>query len=166
MNPIIAQIIGAEIHTFRGRLGQDPELRSFDSGSYVVKARMAVPLADKKRDDPREDYWFTLEAWGRSDEENTPASFMLNSCRKGQEVEVKGRVKTDTYTDRNNETKTSIVIKVLDIFPVGSSAAPPAPTPAQPRTPAQSRPPAPTPGPASWLTSGSENHASEEEVPF
>ena len=164
MNSIIAQIIGAEIHTFRGRLGQDPECRSFESGSYVAKARMAVPLADKKRDDPREDYWFTLEAWGKSDEENTPASFMLNSCRKGQEVEVKGRVKTDTYTDRNNETKTSVVIKVVDIFLLSSSATPPAPTTAQPRTPAQSRPPAPTPSPAAWLTSNSDGP--DEEVPF
>jgi single-stranded DNA-binding protein len=126
---------------------------------------MAVPLADKKRDDSREDYWFTLEAWGRSDDENTPANFMLN-CHKGQEVEIRGRVKTNTYTDRNNETKTSVVIRVVDIFLVGSITTPPAPTTAQPRTPAQSRPPAPTPGPASWLTSGSENHASEEEVPF
>jgi single-strand DNA-binding protein len=131
MHPIIAQIIRAELHTFEGRLGGDPEIRYFESGKSVVNFRIAINQPGAKRDDGKEPDWFKVEAW------NELATEMADALKKGDLVEVIGRVKTETYKNRQGEDVTSLCISVKSWSPVGAPKPPAAaPTTAKPAAPA------------------------------
>jgi single-strand DNA-binding protein len=147
MHPIIAQIIRAELHAFEGRLGGDPEIRYFEGGKSVVTFRIAVNQPGAKRDDGKEPDWFKVEAW------NELATEMADALKKGDLVEVTGRVKTETYKNRQGEDVTSLCISVKRWSP-GVPKPPTAPAPTtKPATP------------ATWVTNDT-GPASDEEVPF
>lgn len=158
---LFQSLLRAQTYFFRGCLVADPEIRYLESGTVVASARIAIDHPEKKgRNDDKQPDWLTLKVWFEA------AQPFTDGARKGQLIDVTGRVYFEKWEDKNTgELRRAMALKVFSWSPVDTTA-PPAPTTAQPRTPAQSRPPAPTPGPASWLTSGSENHASEEEVPF
>jgi single-strand DNA-binding protein len=127
MHPIIAQIIRAELHICEGRLGGDPEIRYFESGKSVVSFRIAINQPGAKRDDGKEPDWFKVEAW------NELATEMADALKKGDLVEVTGRVKTETWRNRQGEDVTSPCISVTRWSPVGAPKPPAAaPTPSKP----------------------------------
>jgi single-strand DNA-binding protein len=147
-NAYLIQILRAEQHTFRGRLARDPESRYFENGSSVTTFRIAVNKPGAKRDDGQEPDWFKVEAWRELGEA------MADTLKKGDLVEVTGRVKFETWTDRVGEKQTTACI-TADRFEA-------IPTPGTPGTaPAtKSAPQAATPA---WDT-GAE--PSDDEVPF
>lgn len=102
---ILATVARAESHRFVGRLGADPEIRSFQSGGMVANARMAINWPDAKRDERDKTDWFKIELW------NEHGEAFANGAHRGDLVEVIGRVKTEKYTDRQGESKTALVIK-------------------------------------------------------
>jgi single-strand DNA-binding protein len=132
---LMATVLRAETHRFIGRLGRDPELRSFEGGSCVANVTMAVDRPDKRRDDGQEPDWFKLDAW------NEDAVALVDQFHKGDVVEVVGRVKLERWTDRaTGEEKSTLVVKVERISmvkaaapkpPEGGAPAPPAAAPAQ-----------------------------------
>ncbi len=145
---LMATVLRAEVHTFIGRLGGNPEARYLEGGSCVASARMAVDRPDRKRDDGSEPDWFTVELW------NQLAQQFVDSYHKGDVVSVQGRVKADRWTDRaTGEQKAKLVIKANAIAklrpatPRGEGGAPPAASaaapPAQPAQWAQTPPPPP-----------------------
>lgn len=132
---ILATVARAESHRFIGRLGAEPEVRFFQSGSCVANARLAINHPDAKRDEKDKTDWFKIELW------NEEAQAFADGAHKGDLVEVIGRVKSEQYTDRQGEPKVALVIKpetwrVLRQAgqPVGTPppAAATAPTPQQP----------------------------------
>jgi single-strand DNA-binding protein len=133
MHPTIASLLRASIWRFVGRLGSDPEVRYFQSGAAVANVRIAVNQPGAKRDDGLEPDWFKLEVWGADE-----ARAFADSCRKGSLVDVSGRFKVETWTDRNGEERTGTTIRVESWQPVGqqqtgapaAAAAQPAPAPA------------------------------------
>ena len=148
MNALIAQILRAEQHTFRGRLARDPESRYFENGSSVTTFRIAVNKPGAKRDDGQEPDWFKVEAWRELGEA------MADTLKKGDLVEVTGRVKFETWTDRAGEKQTTVCI-TADRFEA-------IPTPGAPSTAAATKS-APQAAAPTWDT-GSES--SDDEVPF
>ena len=140
MNPQIEQIIRASVHHFVGRLGRDPELRFFESGNAVANCRLLINLPGAKKNDGQDPDAFKLELWGDK------AQAFADGCRKGSLVQIIGRVKQETWTDRTTgEERSQPVISVERwelLQPGPNSAAPaqaaPAPAPAQ-------RPVAPAP---------------------
>lgn len=154
MNALIQTLLRAQTYGFRGRLGADPEVRYLNSSSSVCNVRIGVDLPDKKgRDDQRPSDWIKLEIWG--DEAQTFA----DNTRKGQLIDVVGRVKSESWTDKNTgEQVYGLVMRVHTWAPVDTGAskattAKPAPAPAA------------TPGGSVWESSGGDD-ISEEEVPF
>jgi single-strand DNA-binding protein len=134
MNELIAAILRASQHRFIGRLARDPELRSFESGRCVANARMAVNRPGAKRDDGLEPDWFKLELWGDQ------AMAFADGARKGQLVDVIGRVKSECWADRTTgEERTQLVIQVESWSPVGAPA--PAPAAAAPPPTSAAQPP-------------------------
>lgn len=103
---LIYQILRAAQHTFIGRVGQDPELRYFQSGSCKVQLSIAVNRPGTKRDDNVPPDWFKAEFWGPE------AEAVTNQIKKGDLLEVIGRVSTDTWTDRNGNERTDVLIRV------------------------------------------------------
>mgnify|MGYP003345628544 CR=1 FL=1 len=96
MNEIINTLLRASAHQFIGRLGRDPEGRYFENGNCVVNTSIGINRPGAKKDDGQEPDWIKLELWGEEGQR------FADTCRKGQEVHVIGRVKTDRWTDRNS----------------------------------------------------------------
>ena len=93
-----------------GRVGRDPEARYFDSGSVVCKFSLAVNRRGRN-DEPD---WFNIEMWGRD------AQVAIDYVRKGSLIGVSGALKIDSWTDRNNNPRTTSVIRASRIDLLGS----------------------------------------------
>lgn len=98
--------------TLVGRVGGDPDVRYFESGS--VKCRLTLAVNRRSRNSDRPD-WFNLELWGKT------AEVAANYVRKGSLIGVKGALKIDTWSDRNTgANRSSPVIKVDRLDLLGS----------------------------------------------
>lgn len=111
MSELTDQIIRASLHRFLGRLSADPEVRYFESGNSVFNARLLVNKPGAKRDDGQQPDGFKLEIWGEQ------AQQFADAAKKGDMVDVTGRVKSETWTDRTGEQRTGLVIQV-EVFSV------------------------------------------------
>jgi single-strand DNA-binding protein len=131
MNEHMAALLRASRHNFVGRLARDPEVKYLDSGNSVCNARILINKPGAKRDDGQQPDGFNLAIWG-----DQGVAF-ADQCRKGQLVEVVGRVKTDSWTDRNTgEVKNAWTVTVDRWAPVATGAPGPAPSAAPAPRPA------------------------------
>ncbi|MCT7970302.1 single-stranded DNA-binding protein [Laspinema sp. D1] len=98
-----------------GRVGQDPELRYFESGRVLAKISIAVNR-NSRSEQPN---WFSVEIWGKT------AEVAANYVRKGSTVGVSGSLKIDEWTDPNTgEVRSRPVIKGRRLELLGSKPAP------------------------------------------
>jgi single-strand DNA-binding protein len=149
MNELVAQLLRASQHRIIGRVGNEPELKFFQSGTCKLQLNVAVNKPGAKRDDGQKPDWFKAEFWG--DE----AQAVADAIHKGDLIDVCGRINTETWTNRNGETVTDLVVKVEEWDTIGSkSAAQKAPAPARATAPAAA---------AAW---GSASSFDDSEVPF
>ena len=149
MSELMQTLLRAQTYSFRGRLVADPEIRYLESGTQVASARIAIDHPEKKgRNDDKQPDWLSLKVWFEA------AEAFANGARKGQLIDVTGRVYFESWTDRNSgEPRRAMALKVFTWQPVETTVAPatrPAPTQS---TPTQ---------PAAWATGDD----SDEEVPF
>jgi single-strand DNA-binding protein len=153
MNDLIAQVLRASQHRFIGRMARDPEFRSFDSGNCVCNGRILINKPGAKRDDGQEPDGFKLEIWGEKAQ-----AFIDSGAKKGDLIDVTGRVKTETWTDRNTgEERRGLTIQVDQWAFAG-----------QPRATAlaqQATAPAPAAATPTW-NSAPANSFSDQEIPF
>jgi single-strand DNA-binding protein len=97
--------------TLVGRVGGDPDVKYFESGSVVCKLTLAVNRVTKN-DEPD---WFNLEIWGRT------AQIAADYVRKGSLIGVNGSLKVETWTDRSTGAQRSRpVIRVDKLDLLGS----------------------------------------------
>lgn len=97
--------------TLVGRVGGDPDVRYFDSGSVKCRISLAVdrPTRDSQTD------WFNLELWGKD------AEVAANYVRKGKLIGVTGYLKIDTWQDRaTGAQRSSPVVSVKNLRLLGS----------------------------------------------
>ena len=143
-----------------GNLTRDPELRYTPKGSAVVKFTLAINYNYKTEagENKEEVSFVDVEAWSRR------AEVIAQYMRKGRPLLIEGRLKQDTWEDKNTHQKQSKLKVVLESFSfidskgqeggVASSDAPRRPAPAKPAAPGA--PPA----------EGAENGAEDDDVPF
>jgi single-strand DNA-binding protein len=96
--------------TLVGRVGGDPDVKYFESGSVVCKFSLAVNRASRNNEQPD---WFSLELWGKQ------AEVAANYVRKGSLIGVSGALKFDTWSDRStgvNRTKPVIRVDRLELL--------------------------------------------------
>ncbi len=96
-----------------GNLTRDPELKFIPSGKAVAKIGLAVSRSwkDEKTGEMREDVVFVdVEAWGK------PAEIIAQYCKKGSPLFVEGRLKLDSWEDKNTKEKRSKMGVVLENF--------------------------------------------------
>ncbi len=155
MNELIAQVLRASQHRFIGRMARDPEFRSFDSGNCVCNGRILINKPGAKRDDGQEPDGFKLEIWG-----DKAQAFLDSGAKKGDLVDVSGRVKTETWTDRNTgEERRGLTIQV-DQWAIAGQPRATAPAPAQPSVGSSAAAAAPA-----WNTAPADT-IDEDDVPF
>jgi single-strand DNA-binding protein len=97
--------------SFIGRLGADPESRFLPSGEQVVSLRLAVGWKGKEKEGVE---WVPISVFGRL------AEICAEYLRKGSQVFVSGRFKTDKYQDKNGETRYSTKIVADRLQMLGS----------------------------------------------
>lgn len=158
---IMATVLRASLHYFSGRLGRDPEIKYLESGRIVASASMAINRPGSKRDDGQAPDWFDVELWGDQ------AQAFSDECRKGDQVLVVGRVKTNRWTNRTTGEEQMKLVVTADAWrkggpevgPIGQApAAPAAASAAQPAAPAPTAAPAPAAVPV-W-------QSSSDDIPF
>lgn len=74
-----------------GRLGQDPELKYFESGA--VRAKVSLAVSRNRRDE--EPDWFNVEFWSKQ------AEIVAQYTTKGSLIAVSGEFKLEEWVDAN-----------------------------------------------------------------
>jgi single-strand DNA-binding protein len=143
-----------------GNLTRDPELRYTPKGMAVVKIGMAINRSWKSESgETKEEVTFVdVDAWGRQ------AEVIAQYMRKGRPILIEGRLKLDTWEDKNTHQKQSKLKVTLESFsfidskgPEGGGGAPSAEPPRKPAAPA--KPEAPPPD-------GEPQAPEDDDVPF
>jgi single-strand DNA-binding protein len=99
--------------TIVGRVGQDPELRYFESGNSLASFSLAVnrPTKNKETD------WFDIKLWGRQ------AEIAGEYVRKGSLVGILGQLDFESWNDKNSgDLVTKPVIAATDLRLLGSKS--------------------------------------------
>ena len=148
MSELIAQVLRASQHRIIGRIGNEPDLKFFQSGTCKLQLSIAVNKPGAKRDDGQKPDWFKAELWGDA------AQAAADAVGKGDLIDVTGRISSDTWTNKSGEQVTDLVVKVEQWAPVASGNKPAAPTRAA------------APAPAAAAAWGSSSAFDESEVPF
>lgn len=125
-----------------GNLTRDPELRYTPKGTAVCRFTLAVSRTWTGEDGQKKEEvsFIDIDAWGRQGE--VVAQYM----KKGRPFLVEGRLKQDTWEDKNTKQKQSKLKVVLESFSFIDSnrgdAAGGAAAPARPAAPAAASAPA------------------------
>jgi len=136
-----------------GNLTRDPELRYTPKGTAVARITLAVNRTYTGEDGQKKEEvsFVDVDAWGRQ------AEVISQYMKKGRPLLVEGRLKQDTWEDKNTKQKQSKLKVVLETFAFVDSnrgdSAPgggesPRPRPAAPAAAApanESEPDAPAP---------------------
>jgi single-strand DNA-binding protein len=144
-----------------GNLTRDPELRYTPKGSAVAGFSLAVNRTWKTESgETKEEVSFIeVEAWGRQGE--VIAQYM----RKGRPLLVEGRLKQDTWEDKNTHQKQSKLKVVLESFSfIDSKGAEGGGGPSD--APRRSAPPSSPKTPSAPSEGGDAGAAEEDDVPF
>jgi single-strand DNA-binding protein len=97
--------------TLVGRVGRDPDVKYFESGSVVCNLTLAV----NRRSRDAEPDWFSLEIWGKT------AEVAANYVRKGKLIGITGSLKFDHWADRSTGiARSKPVIRVDRLELLGS----------------------------------------------
>jgi single-strand DNA-binding protein len=104
--------------TLVGRVGGDPDVKYFESGSVVCNLTLAVNRRSRNSDQPD---WFNLKMWDKT------AEVAANYVRKGKQIAVSGSLEFETWKDRNtgaNRSRPVIRVKNLELLGSKNDADP------------------------------------------
>lgn len=94
-----------------GNMGQDPDVRHFESGKMNAKSSLAVRRTKDQTD------WFAFEAWGKT------AEIMDQYAVKGAKIGIWGELKQECWNDRTTgEARSKLVVVVREFDLLGSRA--------------------------------------------
>jgi single-strand DNA-binding protein len=96
---------------FIGRLGRDPETRYMPSGDAVTNFNIAVGWKSKDKEGAE---WVSISAFGKL------AEICSQYLKKGSQVFISGRMKTEEYTDKEGIKKYSTKIVADQMQMLGS----------------------------------------------
>jgi len=98
-----------------GRLTRDPEPILVDKGAkfgFAVNNRKLNQQTQQWEDEP---VFIDCEIWNRG-EQGQQATRVLQTVRKGQQIFIEGRLKLDTWEDKNGGGKRSALRVVVETF--------------------------------------------------
>ena len=100
--------------TFTGRLGADPEVKSFQSGDKIANARLAVGSQWKKDGEKKErTEWVSLVFRGGL------VGVVESYLRKGSQIAVTGQMVTRKWQAQDGTDRYSTEIQVRDMTMIG-----------------------------------------------
>ncbi len=103
-----------------GNLGKDPEVRYLESGSVVANLTLATTESYKDKSGNRvsNTEWHDLEMW------DGLAKIAEQYLKKGKQVYVEGRIKTDTWEDEQGNSRKRVRIRVNNMTMLGGAGGP------------------------------------------
>jgi single-strand DNA-binding protein len=89
-----------------GRLGRDPETRYTSGGQVVCNFSMATDENYKDRSGERQKHteWHRIVLWGKQ------AEIAQQYLKKGSQIYLEGRIRTNEWTDKEGQKRTGIDI--------------------------------------------------------
>lgn len=96
-----------------GRVGQDPEVKYFESGKVKTNFSVAVNRWDAKTKSEVAD-WFSVDVWDKQ------AEFAGEYVKKGRLVAVDGRIAINKWTDATGVEKQRFNIIATNVRLLGS----------------------------------------------
>ena len=142
-----------------GNLGADPEVKYLEGDNVVAKLRLATTESykDKTGNRVEQTEWHDLEIWG------SLAKVAEQYLKKGSQLYVEGKIKTDSWQDEQGQNRYRTKIRVINFTMLGGkpegAAAPSTPSSAPQQ--ARSTSPAPAPsGPDMVMDDG------DDDLPF
>lgn len=99
-----------------GRLGKDPEVRSFENGRKVANFSIATTdtYKNQKGEKVQDTQWHNLVIWGKL------ADIAEKYLKKGNEIAVEGKLVHRVYETSKGEKKYVTEINVNDLVMLGS----------------------------------------------
>ena len=94
-----------------GNVGTDPEMRYTPNGNPVTSFRLATNrrYTTAEGEQREETEWFTISAWNRL------AELCNQYVTKGMRIYVEGRLKSDSWTGNDGETRFRMEITANDV---------------------------------------------------
>ena len=94
-----------------GNLGSDPEIRHLPSGSVVASFNIATTesYTNNKGERVKQTEWHRIELW------EGLAKIAEQYLRKGNPVYIEGKIKTDTWQDKDGNSKSMTKIRGLNM---------------------------------------------------
>lgn len=96
-----------------GRLGNDPEVRQTQSGTTVATLSLATNEVFKEETQTE---WHRVVVFGKS------ADVIQKYCKKGDQLYVEGRIRTNKWQDSSGENRYSTEIIANNFQFIGSSS--------------------------------------------
>ncbi|MNR82392.1 Single-stranded DNA-binding protein ssb [compost metagenome] len=93
-----------------GRVGQDPDIKFFETGRVKTTFSLAVnrPTKDRETD------WFRIELWGKQ------AEVARDYVRKGSLIGIEGRLEFSRWTDAQGQKHEMPIIAASNLRLLGS----------------------------------------------
>lgn len=109
-----------------GRLGSDPEMRHFDSGTALARFSVATTESFRDRDGNKQDRteWHNIVIWGKL------AEIADKYLKKGDQVYLEGSLRTRSY-EKDGVTKYVTEVNVRDMTMLGGKPGGAAPAASQ-----------------------------------
>jgi single-strand DNA-binding protein len=144
-----------------GNLGSDPEVKYLEGDKAVAKLRLATTESYKDRSGNRVDQteWHDLEMWDQQ------AKIAEQYLKKGSQIYVEGKIKTDTWQDDQGQNRYRTKIRVISFTMLGGKPDGMAGGQAQASAPSASKP-MNTAVPASNSGSDLVLDNSDDDLPF
>lgn len=93
-----------------GRVGQDPEMKYFESGKVKTTFSIAVNIWSKDGD---KTHWFNIELWDKS------AEIAGEYVRKGRLVGIEGKLDISKWKDADGSTRERFFIRANNLRLLG-----------------------------------------------
>ena len=98
-----------------GHLGSDPEIRHLDGGSMIARFNIATTEAYNNKSGERVEQteWHRIEMW------DNLAKIAEQYLKKGSQVYVEGRLRTESWKDKEGADRTTLRIRVNNMTLLG-----------------------------------------------
>ena len=98
-----------------GRLGNDPEVKHLEGDNVVANVSLATSESykDKTGAKVEQTEWHSLEFWG------TQAKIAEQYLQKGSQIYVEGKIKTETWEDKDGNKRYKTKIRVNSLTMLG-----------------------------------------------
>lgn len=142
--------------TMMGRIANDLEVKTTQSGTNVLTFRLAVDRSYKDADGNRDTDFFNFVAW------RSNADFIAKFFSKGRTILLDAEAQNRTYTDKNGAERLVTEFLVNKVYFTGEKASNANMGHSTPSTAVV----ASTPAPASANSGNSDFNAPEDDYPF